>query len=284
MVKKILIEGHLGGCYLEDNEPSYDDLYCDECGDADSILCWIDTNSEDSLVNAASRMNCSYWSLEDYADPISLGRMTGDEYDDPEEDLNTIATNLVELHKMIGKEITADEAMKLVRVRVDALRAERGINPIDHEKSARWFKARVQEKADEEEKRLKEIYDWSVSTGRIAGISYNEYRALRAVCYDWLVNNKRLYDFDVSIDDGWQFNVREDKDIPLMRPVFICPSEWADEYKAARIEQIPWYKEVLESFHRWAGKITSLELVRSADGVPISFRRANEVEPTVVKI
>lgn len=273
MVKKILIEGHLGGYYFEDNEPSYDDLYCDECGDADSILDWIDTNSEDSLINAASRMNCSYWSLEDYADPISLGRMTGDEYDDPEEGLNTIATNLVELHKMIGKEITADEAMKLVRVRVDALRAERGINPIDHEKSARWFKAR----AGKDAKQIKEIYDWNVNTDRIVGISYNEYRALRAVCYDWRVSNKRLYDW-------WSFNVREDKDRPLMRPEFVCPAEWADEYEAARIEQIPWYKEVSESFYRWAGKITSPETVLNTDGVPISFLKANEVEPTVVKI
>lgn len=275
MAKKILIEGHLGGYYFEDNEPSYDDLYCDECNDSDQVLGWIDTDDEDSLVNAASRMNCSYWSLEDYADPISLGLMTGDEYNNPEEGLNTISTNLVALHKMIGKEITADEAMKLVRVRVDALRVERGINPIDHEKSARWFKAR----AGKDAKQIKEIYDWNVNTDRIVGISYNEYRALRAVCYDWRVSNKRLYDTDVSIDDGWSFN----EDRPWMRPEFICPTEWADEYEAARIEQIPWYKEILESFHRWAGKITSPELVRSADGVPISFLKAIEVKPTVVK-
>ena len=284
MVKKILIEGHLGGYYFEDNEPSYDDLYCDECNDSDQVLGWIDADSEDSLVNAASKMNMHYWSLENYSDPISLGLMTGDEYDDPEEGLNTIATNLVALYNMIGKEITTDEAMKLVRGKVDALRAERGINPIDHEKSARWFKAREQEKADKEAKQLKDVYDWNVNTDRIAGIGYNEYRALRAVCYDWRVSNKRLYDTDVSIDDGWSFNVREDKDRLWMRPEFVCPAEWADEYEAARIEQIPWYKEVLESFHRWAGNITSSGTVRNADGVPISFLKANEVEPTVVKI
>lgn len=53
---KYVYENHLGGFYTTDEELSYDDLYCDECGDSDGIIGKIDTEEisiEDFLCMTA---------------------------------------------------------------------------------------------------------------------------------------------------------------------------------------------------------------------------------------
>ena len=34
-----LYESHLGGYFITENEVSYEDLYCETCGDSDQYLC-----------------------------------------------------------------------------------------------------------------------------------------------------------------------------------------------------------------------------------------------------
>lgn len=277
MAKKVLIEGHMGGFGFEDEEPDYDSLYCEECGDADQVIGWVDTDDDDELIDAAAQLGFAYWSISDYADPISLGYM---DYKDPEEGITEIANNYCTMRKILGREISMDAAMMSVRGRIDAMRAERGLKPLDLNKSARWIRKRVQEKTDQDCRYLKESYKRLVEAGRVADVGYEEYKALKALCDDWGVDNGHMRDANVSMDDGWEFETQEgDEDL---RPAFVCPDAWADEYITARIQQTPGYAEAFESFSKWAGHIM-LTVPNEVDGVEIRFRKAVDVKPTIVK-
>lgn len=41
-----LYEGHMGGFYTSEDEIDYDDLYCEQCGDSDSLIGWFDSKEE----------------------------------------------------------------------------------------------------------------------------------------------------------------------------------------------------------------------------------------------
>ena len=41
-----IYQGHLGGLYTSDEPLDCEDLYCEECGDSDSLIGYVETRSE----------------------------------------------------------------------------------------------------------------------------------------------------------------------------------------------------------------------------------------------
>ena len=41
-----IYQGHMGGLYTSDEPLDYEDLYCEECGDSDSLLGYAETKEE----------------------------------------------------------------------------------------------------------------------------------------------------------------------------------------------------------------------------------------------
>ena len=41
-----IYEGHLGGLYTTEEQLEYEDLYCEECGDSDTLIGYAETKEE----------------------------------------------------------------------------------------------------------------------------------------------------------------------------------------------------------------------------------------------
>lgn len=145
-VEKYLYCSHMGGVFTSDEKISFDDLYCEQCGDSDDFLGCVDVTDLDQLTDAAS---CISWSsgylctpaglaciARDYGDAVDGEFAAGDSpiseyaYDK--------AGGLIGVLQAVGypgaDEMTLDEAEKIIRDRVFRLMAENGVYPFDEEK------------------------------------------------------------------------------------------------------------------------------------------------------
>lgn len=66
-----LYEGHMGGIYTSDDHYSFDELYCEECGDSDTCLGWFDTEKDflELLLPHCSINGSGGWSMQ-YVFPL----------------------------------------------------------------------------------------------------------------------------------------------------------------------------------------------------------------------
>lgn len=62
-----IYEGHMGGLYVSDDDLDYDDLYCEICGDCDTLIGEADTREEawellkrDVDINGSGGWDCDY--------------------------------------------------------------------------------------------------------------------------------------------------------------------------------------------------------------------------------
>jgi len=78
-------ESHLGGIYTAEEALDYEDLYCEECGDSDTVLGYFESFRE-FLINYADNFYM-YWDLKVVIDDI-----------EPEFDYNE-ALSIVEEYK-----------------------------------------------------------------------------------------------------------------------------------------------------------------------------------------
>lgn len=68
-----IYEGHLGSLYTSDRELSFDELYCDQCGDCDWLIGYAATRSEawDLLKDDVDINNSGGWDfsyVQDFLD------------------------------------------------------------------------------------------------------------------------------------------------------------------------------------------------------------------------
>ena len=70
-----IYENHMGGFYSSEEILDYDELYCETCGDSDTLLGWFDTKNElrEVLYNY---YNCNY----DYSEVAIF--ITKEEYEE----------------------------------------------------------------------------------------------------------------------------------------------------------------------------------------------------------
>ena len=61
-----IYEGHLGGLYTSDEPLDYEDLYCEECGDSDSLIGYAETRSEawNLLKDETDIGGCGGWDCD----------------------------------------------------------------------------------------------------------------------------------------------------------------------------------------------------------------------------
>lgn len=62
-----IYEGHLGGLYTTEEPLEYEDLYCEECGDSDTLIGYAETKEEawnvlkeDTDINGSDGWNYNY--------------------------------------------------------------------------------------------------------------------------------------------------------------------------------------------------------------------------------
>ena len=62
-----IYEGHLGGLYTSEEPLEYEDLYCEECGDSDTLIGYAETKEEawnvlkeDTAINGSGGWNYNY--------------------------------------------------------------------------------------------------------------------------------------------------------------------------------------------------------------------------------
>lgn len=53
-------ESHLGGLYTSDYELDYDDLYCEQCGDSDSLFAVVDETNKNDVLELIEEL-CFDW-------------------------------------------------------------------------------------------------------------------------------------------------------------------------------------------------------------------------------
>ena len=62
-----IYENHMGGLYTSEEPLDYEDLYCEQCGDSDSLIGFAKTRKEawrllkdHTDINGSGGFNCSY--------------------------------------------------------------------------------------------------------------------------------------------------------------------------------------------------------------------------------
>lgn len=149
-----LYRSHMGGVYTCDKKLSFDDLYCEECGDSDDDYGWVDENDLSQLVDAASCMG--YWApISTLCTPSGLARVARD-YDEGLKDydqqndgslLTEYASDtvydLLQVMRAVGyKGIDlskpecelAPDLEKIILNQAKTMLADRGVYPIDEGK------------------------------------------------------------------------------------------------------------------------------------------------------
>lgn len=61
-----IYQGHLCGLYISDEPLDYEDLYCEECGDSDSLIGYAETRAEawNLLKDETDIDGCGGWDYD----------------------------------------------------------------------------------------------------------------------------------------------------------------------------------------------------------------------------
>ena len=120
-----LVEGHLGGYYISDGDPEFIEMYCETCGDSDTIVASWNQFEENGRLNDLLK----YFMMDVLNSREDIDRKVDEYYDDTSieiediipsiindieynsDEVSTIVSDLYEYH-----EISEEEYNKIMRI------------------------------------------------------------------------------------------------------------------------------------------------------------------------